>query len=44
MNIIGGTLEAGDDASEAKFVSYENLPEICFASHRHFIEIWKKNK
>ena len=44
MNIIGGTLEAGDDASEAKFVSYENLPEICFASHRHFIEISKKNK
>jgi len=38
MKVTGGKLQAGDDAAEAKFVPLANLPEICFASHRYFIE------
>ncbi len=38
MKITGGELSAGDDAAEACFVSYENLPPICFNSHRYFIQ------
>ena len=38
MKVIGGKLQAGDDAEEAKFVPLDKLPEICFASHRYFIE------
>jgi len=44
MNVVGGKLQAGDDADEAKFVSLEEMPEICFNSHRYFIEKAKKIK
>ena len=37
--IVGeGTLVPGDDASEAKFSSYDDLPEIAFESHTKFIK------
>ncbi|MFO7896428.1 MAG: NUDIX domain-containing protein [Candidatus Cloacimonadales bacterium] len=42
MKIVGGELKAGDDAEEARFVSLDNLPEICFASHRYYIDKIKK--
>ena len=42
MRVVGGKLQAGDDAVEARFVALDNLPEICFASHRYFIEEAKK--
>ena len=42
MRVVGGKLQAGDDAAEARFVALDNLPEICFASHRYFIEEAKK--
>lgn len=38
MKIKGGTLMAGDDASEAKFVNWQEMPAIAFKSHRYFIE------
>ncbi len=41
MKITGGELQAGDDAVEARFVSFEKLPEIVFPSHVKFIEIVK---
>jgi 8-oxo-dGTP diphosphatase len=37
--IIGGTLRAGDDASEVMFFPKERLPEnIAFSSHRHVLK------
>jgi 8-oxo-dGTP diphosphatase len=42
MTIIGGELQAGDDAVEARYVSLDNLPEICFPSHVAFLEKVKK--
>ncbi|MDP8269556.1 MAG: NUDIX hydrolase [Candidatus Tenebribacter davisii] len=41
MKIIGGELQAGDDAVEAHYVSFDDLPEIAFPSHVKFIEIVK---
>ncbi|MBW6513513.1 MAG: NUDIX hydrolase [Candidatus Syntrophosphaera sp.] len=39
MRIRGGKLQAGDDASEAKFFPLETLPRVCFAAHRKFIHL-----
>lgn len=44
MKIVGGKLLAGDDAVEAKFVKFEDLPEICFAAHRHYLKLWRDSK
>lgn len=41
MKITGGELLAGDDAAEARYVSFDELPEIAFPSHVKFIEIVK---
>ena len=35
-----GILKAGDDASDAAYFDYENLPEIAFKSHLQFIRIY----
>lgn len=35
--VVGGTLQAGDDASEAEFFGAGELPELAFASTRHAI-------
>ncbi len=42
MKIIGGKLQAGDDAAEACYVAFDDLPEIVFPSHLKFIEQVKK--
>ena len=39
MKITGGELQAGDDAAEARYVSFDELPKIAFPSHVKFIEI-----
>ena len=31
---------AGDDASDAAYFNYDNLPEIAFESHKKFIRIY----
>lgn len=41
MKIKGGKLQAGDDAVEAHYVSFNDLPKIVFPSHVKFIEIVK---
>lgn len=39
MQLVGGTLEAGDDATEARFFPPSHLPEnIAFAAHRQALE------
>ena len=35
-----GILKAGDDASDAAYFNYEDLPEIAFESHMKFIRIY----
>ncbi len=42
MKIIGGKLQAGDDAADAKFVTFDKLPHIAFAAHRYYIEEVRK--
>ncbi|MFA5464817.1 MAG: NUDIX hydrolase [Candidatus Cloacimonadales bacterium] len=37
MKEVGGILQAGDDALEAVFYNQEELPDICFWSHQHFL-------
>lgn len=37
MDIVSGTLTAGDDAEEAIFCPLDKLPPIAFDSHRSFI-------
>lgn len=39
-----GVLSPGDDASEAAWFAYAELPEIAFDSHRRFIDAWYTNK
>ncbi len=39
-----GTLIAGDDASDVAYYSYDELPEIAFESHKHFIDSYYSNK
>lgn len=38
MTVTGGRLQAGDDAGEARWYSFEQLPKIAFDSHRYFWE------
>jgi ADP-ribose pyrophosphatase YjhB (NUDIX family) len=43
--VVGGALEAGDDATEAAFFSVEALPppgQIGFASHRRALNEWRE--
>lgn len=38
MKVNGGELRAGDDAAEARYVDWDDLPEICFPSHNFFLQ------
>jgi ADP-ribose pyrophosphatase YjhB (NUDIX family) len=40
VNEFSGTPVAGDDADQVKWFSINDLPEIAFDSHRHFISIY----
>jgi 8-oxo-dGTP diphosphatase len=37
---VGGKLKAGDDASEVGVFAKDNLPKICFRSHRMLVDRW----
>jgi 8-oxo-dGTP diphosphatase len=38
--LVGGKLQAGDDADEATFFEADQLPELAFASTRDAIRRW----
>ncbi len=38
VEMTGGHLSAGDDASEACFFPLDKMPEIVFDTHRHMVE------
>ncbi|NQT61890.1 MAG: NUDIX domain-containing protein [Candidatus Marinimicrobia bacterium] len=38
VNIIGGELQAGDDAREAAFFNFENLPPLAFPTNEHAVK------
>lgn len=42
--VIGGELKAGDDALDARVFSKDDLPPVCFRSHRMVIEEWFSGK
>lgn len=44
MKITGGTLKAGDDAEEAKFISFKDLPNLAFDSHKHYINLYQNRR
>lgn len=37
LDVTGGRLEAGDDAGEAKFVAFSDLPKLAFDAHTFFV-------
>ncbi|MCB5252277.1 MAG: NUDIX hydrolase [Candidatus Cloacimonadaceae bacterium] len=39
MKVIGGILQAGDDAGDARYFALDELPPIAFDAHRHFIKL-----
>jgi 8-oxo-dGTP diphosphatase len=39
--VVGGRLQAGDDARQAGFFSPDNLPPLAFASTRRALEKWR---
>lgn len=41
---VGGTLQGGDDAIEAKVFAADNLPRLPFRTHRETIALWLKNQ
>jgi 8-oxo-dGTP diphosphatase len=43
MKVTGGRLQAGDDAAEARYVAFSELPRLCFASHRYFLELTRQH-
>lgn len=43
--ITAGEIRPGDDAAEAKFFDFQQLPEnIAFESHRHIVEALRREK
>ncbi|MCF7794437.1 MAG: GxxExxY protein [Candidatus Cloacimonetes bacterium] len=38
MKVKEGELRAGDDAAEARYVDWDDLPDICFPSHKFFLQ------
>ncbi len=44
IDIVGGSLSAGDDMQDVSYCSLDNLPSIAFDSHRKLIDIIVENR
>ncbi len=42
-NPIGGLLQHGDDAQNAKIFSLHNHPSLCFSTHQETLDAWKRS-
>ncbi|MCK9584742.1 MAG: NUDIX hydrolase [Candidatus Cloacimonetes bacterium] len=38
MKVVGGKLQAGDDAEEARFFALDEFPPMAFEAHKYFIK------
>ena len=42
--IVGGKLQGGDDALDARLFSRADMPKICFGSHEYVVNRWYEQK
>lgn len=44
VKVVGGTLQAGDDAEEARYFALEEAPDLPFAGDRRVIDILRSGR
>ncbi len=44
VNSFQGTLQAGDDAIDARYFSFNDLPPLAFPSHEKALDLFSSGK
>ena len=42
--VVGGNLQGGDDALDARLFSRAEMPTICFGSHEYVVKNWHEER